>query len=171
VNPQHTLPTIVDNGFALWDSHAIMTYLVDKYARADNLYPKDLTRRARVNQQLFFDHLLFENFRYFYSAPLFYGKPADPYRLEKAIKSLDVMEQELSGKGYAAGTEMTIADISLLATLTSMKAGGHDFNTHPNVANWMDKCSKEVPGYKEINQKGLDLLMHVIAERKAALGL
>lgn len=29
-------------------------YLVDKYAKDDSLYPKDLTVRARINQRLFF---------------------------------------------------------------------------------------------------------------------
>jgi len=30
-------------------------YLVDKYAKDDSLYPKDLKRRALVNERLFFD--------------------------------------------------------------------------------------------------------------------
>jgi glutathione S-transferase len=171
MNPHHTLPTIVDNGFVLWDSHAIMPYLVDKYALADNLYPKDLVRRAKVNQQLHNDQMLFENIRFFYFAPLFYGRPVDSFRLEKAVQGLDVLEQELSGKGYMAGSEMTIADISLLTTITSAVASGHDLKTHPNVAKWIDYCSKEVPGYEEINQKGMDLLKQTMAQRKVELGL
>lgn len=55
LNPLHTIPTIRDGDFVIWDSHAINAYLVDKYAKDDSLYPRDLEKRAVVNQRLFFD--------------------------------------------------------------------------------------------------------------------
>lgn len=45
----------MDNGYILWDSHAINAYLVGKYGNDDILYPKDLTKRGRVDQRLHFD--------------------------------------------------------------------------------------------------------------------
>lgn len=36
-------------------SHAIMTYLVGKYSKSDALYPKDLNKRAMVDQRLYFN--------------------------------------------------------------------------------------------------------------------
>jgi glutathione S-transferase len=45
--PKHTVPTLVeDDGFTLWDSHAINAYLVSKYAKNDNLYPKDFEKEG-----------------------------------------------------------------------------------------------------------------------------
>lgn len=56
MNPQHTVPTLVDDdGFTLWDSHAIMIYFMEKYATDDTLYPKDLKRRAMIHQRFHFD--------------------------------------------------------------------------------------------------------------------
>lgn len=55
INPQHTVPTLVDGDFVLWDSHAISIYLVEKYGKNDQLYPKDLILRSKINQRLFFD--------------------------------------------------------------------------------------------------------------------
>jgi glutathione S-transferase len=41
------VPTLVDDdGFTLSDSHAIMIYLLSKYAKNDNLYPKDLKKKG-----------------------------------------------------------------------------------------------------------------------------
>lgn len=55
INPLHTVPTIQDGDFTIWDSHAVNAFLVDKYGKNDSLYPKDMERRAVVNQRLFFD--------------------------------------------------------------------------------------------------------------------
>ena len=67
LNPQHTIPTLDDNGAVIWDSHAICTYLVSKYGKDDSLYPKDLLVRAKVDQRLHFDTgILFARLRNLY---------------------------------------------------------------------------------------------------------
>ncbi|KAJ8927876.1 hypothetical protein NQ314_019620 [Rhamnusium bicolor] len=55
LNPLHTVPTLEDGDFVIWDSHAINTYLVGKYGKNDSLYPKDLQKRAVIDQRLYFD--------------------------------------------------------------------------------------------------------------------
>ncbi|KAK9887090.1 hypothetical protein WA026_020034 [Henosepilachna vigintioctopunctata] len=54
MNPSHTVPTLDDDGFYLFESGAIMTYLVNKYGKDDSLYPKDIKKRATVDQLLNF---------------------------------------------------------------------------------------------------------------------
>lgn len=44
-----------DDGFVIWDSHAINAYLVGKYGKDDSLYSKDLKKRAVIDQRLHFD--------------------------------------------------------------------------------------------------------------------
>lgn len=66
LNPQHTIPLIDDNGTIVYESHAIIVYLVTKYAKDDSLYPTDPTTRAKVNAALHFDSgVLFARLRFY----------------------------------------------------------------------------------------------------------
>lgn len=54
-----------DGGAIVNDSHAIMIYLVTKYGKDGNLYPKDLAKQAKVNAALCFDcGVLFARLRF-----------------------------------------------------------------------------------------------------------
>ena len=55
INPQHSLPTLVDGDLILNESRPIAGYLVNKYGKNDKLYPKDPVLRAKVDQRLYFD--------------------------------------------------------------------------------------------------------------------
>lgn len=56
INPQHCLPTLVDDGFVMWESRPIAIYLVEKnFPDGHPLYPKDVKQRALINQRLQFD--------------------------------------------------------------------------------------------------------------------
>ncbi|CAB0036671.1 unnamed protein product [Trichogramma brassicae] len=75
LNPQHTIPTIEDNGFVLWESRSIMVYLVMKYAKNDSLYPKDPEKRGLVEQRLYFDMgTLFHNIGSYYAVGFDIGR-------------------------------------------------------------------------------------------------
>ena len=50
LNPRHTVPTLVDDGYAVWESMAILEYLDEKYASGVKLYPGDARARARIRR-------------------------------------------------------------------------------------------------------------------------
>ena len=47
------------NGFALDESRVIVSYLCNKYASDNGLYPKDTKKRAQVDRILYFDVAIF----------------------------------------------------------------------------------------------------------------
>jgi len=155
INPQHTIPTLVDNGFALWESRAILTYLVEKYGKDDSLYPKDPKARAVVNQRLFFDMgTLYQRFADYYYPQIFAKAPADPEKLKKIEEAFEFLSTFLEGKKYTAADHLTVADISLVATVSSFEAAGFDFSKYANVQRWYSLCKSNVPGY-DINEAGI----------------
>ena len=50
INPRHQVPTIVDDGFALWESVVIVEYLDERFPAGPRLYPGDARGRARIRR-------------------------------------------------------------------------------------------------------------------------
>ncbi|XP_026320406.1 glutathione S-transferase 1-like [Hyposmocoma kahamanoa] len=154
VNPQHTVPTLVDNGFVLWESRAIASYLADKYGKDDQFYPKDLQKRAVVNQRLYFDASnLFVKIRAICFPILFLGETVIKQNLKDDLNNaLNFLETFLNGSKWVAGDNCTIADTSIYASLSSILAVGWDISSFPNIQQWVKDC-KALPGFEE-NQEG-----------------
>ncbi|XP_055679032.1 glutathione S-transferase 1-like [Lutzomyia longipalpis] len=163
INYEHSIPTLVDNGFALWESRAILIYLADKYGKEDTLYPKNAQRKAIVNQRLYFDMgTLFQRLADCYLKPVIEKKPVDPqdsWKMEEAVGFLNIA---LAGHKYAAGDTMTIADFALVATISTYEGLKFDLTPYANVTKWFNRCKKHMRGY-EINQRGVDDFVRTVA--------
>ena len=150
INPQHTIPTLVDNGFALWESRAIMVYLVEKYGKTDSLFPKCPKTRAVINQRLYFDMgTLYKSFADYYYPIIFAKAPADPENFKKMETAFEFFNTFLEGHTYAAGDSLTVADIALLATVSTFEIAGFDFSKYENVAKWYKNAKEVTPGWDE----------------------
>ncbi|XP_050349421.1 glutathione S-transferase 1-like isoform X2 [Nymphalis io] len=161
MNPQHTIPTMDDNGFILWESRAIMSYLVNAYGRDDSLYPRNPRQRALVDQRLNFDlGTLFKRYMDLYVPMLFKGEAYNDEAAEKLNEALDWLNIMLEGRTFVAGDNLTIADISIVVTLSNLEAFGFDYSAHENVAKWFERTKKtlEPYGYAEIDQAGANIL-------------
>ncbi|KAH8411929.1 hypothetical protein KR222_002520, partial [Zaprionus bogoriensis] len=155
-NPQGTVPTLEDNGSFIWDSHAICSYLVDKYGKSDALYPKDLVKRAAVDQRLFFDASVIYMSLWNVSIR-FWRKGITEVPKEKvdnirdALKTTDLF---LDGKTYIAGDTLTIADFCCAATVSSLPAVlDIDAKLYPNVTAWLARLN-QLPYFEEANNVG-----------------
>jgi len=156
LNPTHTIPTITDNGFSLWESRAILVYFAEKYGKTDSLYPKDPQKRAVVNQRLYFDQgTLYQRFADYYYTQIFAKQKADPEKLKKLEDALEFLDIFLAKTEYAAGDNLTLADISLVCTVSTLEFAKIDLSKYANVTKWFSKCKATCPGY-DINEAGLE---------------
>ncbi|KAH8306487.1 hypothetical protein KR018_012675, partial [Drosophila ironensis] len=154
LNPQHTIPTLVDNGFSIWESRAIAVYLVEKYAKDDSLFPKDPKQQAVVNQRLYFDMGFNDAFsKYYY--PLFRtGQLGSDEDLKKIETTFGFLNTFLEGQTYVAGDHLTVADIALVATVSTFEVIEFAISKYPNVEKWYQNAKKVTPGWDE-NWEGL----------------
>ena len=129
LNPRHQVPTIVDDGFALWESLAILEYLDERFGTASRrLYPGTAQERARIRRLVREDeeHLDGKGLTPIYDE--LYRKPEgvapDEARLEAGRKKLreefDYFGRELRG-AYLAGDAPSAADFVMYPDIAYVK--------------------------------------------------
>uniref|UniRef100_B3P1C6 GG18795 n=2 Tax=Drosophila erecta TaxID=7220 RepID=B3P1C6_DROER len=151
INPQHTIPTLVDNGFAIWESRAIAVYLVEKYGKPDSpLYPKDPHKRALINQRLYFDMgTLYDALTKYFFAVFRTGQFGDQEALDKVNSAFGFLNTFLEDQDFVAGSQLTVADIVILATVSTVQMFAFDLSKFPNVERWFNNAQKVTPGWEQ----------------------
>lgn len=159
-NPAHTIPLLDDNGFFLFESRAIMTYLTQKYGKDDKWYPKDIKKRSLIDNMLYFEaSSLFPSIGAFIAPQLRQGKPADPEKEAAMLEKIVIVNTILGQHPYFGGDQISIADISLINSLTLLEAAfNFDYSPYPNIKKWMAKVKTEIPFYDQVTKPGLDQL-------------
>ncbi|XP_017025307.1 glutathione S-transferase 1-like [Drosophila kikkawai] len=154
MNPQHTVPTLDDNGTYLWDSHAIATYLVDKYGKSDALYPKDLAKRAIIDQRLYFDASVIYAGLAGVVAPFWVHGNTEvaQEKLDSIHRGLTLLETFLSNGKYLVGDTLTVADLCTGPTVSALRAAVDiEATGYPKVTAWLNRLN-EIAYYKDINE-------------------
>ncbi|XP_053680607.1 glutathione S-transferase 1-like [Anopheles nili] len=151
LNPQHTIPTFVDvDGHVIWESYAIAIYLVEKYSKDDALYPRDPRVRSIVNQRLFFDiGTLYKQVLANIEASMEREQSPSVELQEKLKQALDLTEQFVTERSYAAADHLTLADIFLLGSVTALDWLKYDLEPYPGVRAWVVKVRADFPDYAE----------------------
>ena len=95
LNPRHTVPTIVDDGHAVWESVAILEYLDERFGSGTRLYPGDAKARARVRRLIreAEEHVGLEGIDPI--ADEFFGKNGAAPDMEKVEKAKSRLEEEM----------------------------------------------------------------------------
>ena len=127
INPRHHVPTLVDDGFALWESAAIVEYLDERYPAADpgtGLFPGDVRQRAVIRRLVReFDEYLFNDGLGILTEEYFFSGDEGPDE-KRVAKAKQALAAELSG------TEKLIAGPFLFGASPTAA----DFALYPNLA-------------------------------------
>lgn len=133
-----------------------MVYLVEKYGKTDSLYPACPKKRAVVNQRLYFDQgTLYQRLADYYYPQIFAKAPANPDNLKKLEEAVGFLNTFLEKTEYAAGDSLTLADLTLLATVSTLEVLKLDLNQWANVAKWYAKVKSTAPG-ADVNAAGVE---------------
>ncbi|SEE72285.1 glutathione S-transferase [Burkholderia sp. WP9] len=137
LNPFGQVPTIQDGDLTLFDSNAILVYLAKRYGDASWL-PEDPLGAATVQRWL---SLAAGQIAYGPCAARLvtvFGAPLDHESAKKiAVKLFNVLESELTDKAFAAGNQVTIADIAAHTYIAHAPEGGVSLEPYPNIRAWL----------------------------------
>jgi glutathione S-transferase len=161
LNPNGKVPLLDDDGFMLWESHAIMQYLADR-SPGQTLYPQDVRARADVNRWLFWSANHFTPAvgmisRERVSKRMVGGSGApDPIEIERGEALLTaaarVLDAQLAGKQWIAQDKLTLADLAIAAPLMHTAAAQLPVTEFENLQAWfarvqaLDAWKRSVPG-------------------------
>ena len=146
MNPNAVVPTIIEDGFVLWESNSIIRYLAAGHG-AGTLYPTDLRNRALGERWMDWQLSILGPAMH----PVFWGlvRTAPGDRDNAAIaRARDVLTTKmamldtfLGRTGYVAGDSFTVGDIPVgIATYRwyNMEIERED---HANLKRWFDDLS------------------------------
>ena len=145
MNPTGKVPTLLDGALSIWESHTILRYLATK--TGSPLYPADPAARTQVERWM--DWLLASlNTPYVSAFKATKGGEAVPAAVSKEIADgLALLEAQLAGGDYVAGSALSLADIALAPIVGRCLNFGLELPDLPAVKAWLARLA-ERPAYK-----------------------
>ena len=137
ISPNNKIPALVDAGFSVFESGAILLYLAEKYGK---FWTNDPQRRISLMQWLFFQAgsqgpMLGQahHFRQYAPEKIAYG--IERYTNE-AQRIYGVMDRWLSERAYFGGEDYTIVDMMCYPWTITSEWQGVDIEQFPHVLRW-----------------------------------
>ena len=153
LNPNSKIPTIRDNGFVMWESHAVIRYLAKKYGFG-NLYPKDPQKAALSDQWMTWstDSFMGTFFPVFWQLVRTEEKHRDYEKIAEMAKQsseiLKILDANLKKNHFVAGDEFTFGDIPLGVLIHKYFVLDIERPSLPGIEAWYKRLS-ERPAFQQ----------------------
>jgi glutathione S-transferase len=141
INPNGTIPAIVDDGFALFESLAITLYISRKSGK---LWPKDVQGEGVAFQWTMWAATEVEGALggWFYHTRFLPEAERRPEIAQDSAAKLprrfDVLERALAQSSWLAGEAFGIADLNVAAV--TYRAPAFGLERWPRIADWHRRC-------------------------------
>jgi len=151
LNPNGRVPTLIDNGFTLWESNAIMQYLADKVP-GNALFPTDPRVRADIVRWQCWELAHFNNafanlaFETVLKA-VFLKQEPNQTLVESATESLQgfasILEGHLANRDFVVGDGITLADYSIINIEGFKEMIPFDWSGYPRLNAYFDRIRSD----------------------------
>lgn len=154
LNPNQRMPVLEDDGFVLWESNAIVQYLASLRPQSGVL-PADLKARMTAVKWQFWETAHFDPACAIFMfervvKPLFGRGEASKSELDRGEELMarlcPVLDAALQKTRYVAGDTLTVADISLGATLVSADQAKMPVEPYRGIQRWRTELAA-LPGW------------------------
>jgi glutathione S-transferase len=131
-----------DDGRTLAQSNAIIRYL----ARGSDLIPSDAFAAAKMDEWMFWEQYSHEPYIAVCRFQMVYlGKAAselDPDKVRRGYAALDRMERQLATTPFLVGSQLSLADVALLAYTRLADEGGFRLDDYTATRRWIERASQ-----------------------------
>jgi len=144
INPNAKVPAIVDDGVAVFDSHAILLHLATRHGK---FIPAAPAARAETLSWLMFIATGLSPFSGQAVHFLHHAPEPLPYARNRYLKEVErhyrVLDARLTGSKYLAGKEYSIADMALWgwANFAGYILGEKGLSDYPNVKRLVEEIA------------------------------
>ncbi len=149
--PFGVVPSLDDDGFALYESRAMCRYL-DEVLPGAKLTPSTAKERGLMEQwisveQSYFTTSAMKVIQQAVFGPMF-GKPTDEVALKEGrdatTKAVLILDSHLEGKDFLVANKFSLADVVYLPYIEYLFAGkqGDLITDHKHIASWWSRCSE-----------------------------
>ncbi len=147
VNEMGEAPVLIHGDVKLSQSGVILQYLSDRF---DRFGPRDEAEKYEVLRWTLFDNHKLTSYTGTYRFLSRWAPSADQavkdFFHARMIGAWTVLEKRLEDRSFVAGSEPTIADISLCGYLFFRDEVGEDAADWPNTTAWLERI-KALPGW------------------------
>lgn len=157
LNPNGKIPTLVDDGYAIWESNAILLYLGRRFT--NNLIPQDLKKLGMMLEWMFFETSTLQTaiqparFIHIFIPPDKRDQNSLNKLIEKAKGALKIVDDRLAKHEYLA-IDYSMADISCYGQIYTAPEIGINLSEYKNIQAWQKRVETQ-PGYIEMRAKQL----------------
>ncbi len=165
INPFHHVPVIIDDGFRMIESIAILEYLETKYP-TPTLLPKEIQALATVRMvQMVSTNELVPKV-----LPLIFENQDSPKFIEakqKVDKVLEFFADNLKDNSYFGGDNLSLADIVAGTDISFLPKLGIDLSNYPNLENWFERLMQRPSWQKtELSQEEFQKFRRILIKMR-----